>query len=149
MQDLAGLFGGGFGEQACQAQGQVFDLLWIERGSGFEAGEGQFGIFGQDHSTLAFEFCQFIEEGGGVSALGDGAGDVDDLRGEFFLFGIEDGETFFAVGLTVVGGVTLDLEHGGQAIGQEDVIAQGVQDGFFERAAGDAGGGAIEAAFGA
>lgn len=147
--DLADFFGSAMVEGLFYVDGVVDDLEVGEGGDGFEAHGGEFCDFSNDGGAAGFEFGEGVEEGGGVSAFGDGAGNVDDLFGDGLFFGFEGGEAFGAVGFAVVGGGAGDFKNGGKGFGGEDVFFEGVKDGLFEFVTGEARGGAIAFAAGA
>jgi len=83
-----------------------------------------------------------------MPAFCDGAGEVGDVGGKFFLFGVEGFELSLFVGFDAVHGAGFDGEHFLKDFGEEDVVLEGVEDGGFEFFAADASLGAACAAFG-
>lgn len=79
----------------------------------------------------------------------NGAGEVGNLRRQFFLFSVEAFELGFFSGFNVFNGTRFDGEHFFEDIGDQDVLIQCVQDGGLELFASDARCGAACATFGA
>lgn len=99
--------------------------FYVLRGHGWcglVAGIDQLVVFGEDDGTFAFEVAELVHEGLAAATIGDGVGGVGDLGGELFLFGFEDREALGAFAFAMLGAVTFDFEHGGEAFGQEDLL---------------------------
>lgn len=134
------------GDDVC-GKGDEFGLGQVGGGNGalvFELAD-----FGDGTGALVFEFVEFIEQGLAAATFGDGAGDVDDLAAEFFSFITQGFETLDAPGFTVVDGLAVDFEHGGQGVGLKNVVAQGGYDGRLEGVPPDTALGAARATAGA
>lgn len=126
------------------------DDLRFGEGSGFLQDEFvEFGDLGVDEGALVFEVGEFVEEGWGVSAFGDGAGKVGDLGGKFFLFGVQGFELYAFFCFDVVIGAGFDGKHFFEDFGDEDVVVEGIEYIGFKFFASDASLGATCAAFGA
>lgn len=151
LQDGAhGFYREAAAEKVFREDARCFEDLFLGHwGHDFEAGVGQFDDFFEDCSTFGFELGEFVEQGLAATSIGDGSSGVGNLGREAFFVAFDGGEAVFAASFFVVCAVTLDFNHGGEAIGQEDVFAQGADDGIFEGAARDARCAAARFAFGA
>lgn len=116
---------------------------------GDDADVFEFGDLGIDEGMLVFEVGEFVEEGGGVSAFGDGAGEVGYLGVEFFLFGVQCFELCAFFVFDMCHGASFNGDKLFEGFGDEDVVVEGVEDGAFQFFASDASLGAACATFGA